>query len=131
MKTKRLKPPERQRTILSAACDLFAKNGYRGMTTQRLAKRLGISEPVIYRHFDSKKDLFERLLENVISEVKKEMLSLTSAQTNPLSALRELVAAYPRLAGQHASEFRLINRSLVEAGDEPTRKALRAHYSAY
>jgi len=60
----RLKAPERRRHILETATQLFAERGYHGLTTKDLARRLGITEPVLYQHFTSKETLW--------SEVKRQ-----------------------------------------------------------
>ena len=51
------------RRMLDCAADLFSKYGYARATTAQLAKAAGVTEPIIYRHFDSKRDLFVALIE--------------------------------------------------------------------
>ncbi|NLB97656.1 MAG: TetR/AcrR family transcriptional regulator [Armatimonadetes bacterium] len=53
-KRKRLTAEERRERILDAALELFAEKGYAATTTRELARRAGITEPVIYLHFESK-----------------------------------------------------------------------------
>ncbi|KAA0972697.1 TetR/AcrR family transcriptional regulator [Aureimonas fodinaquatilis] len=55
---------EREQHILEGAVRFFAECGFDGQTRE-LAKRLGISHAVIYRHFDSKEALIERVYEHV------------------------------------------------------------------
>lgn len=57
----RLKAPERRRHILDTAGLLFAERGFSGLTTKDLAKRLGITEPVLYQHFSSKDALWREV----------------------------------------------------------------------
>ncbi len=54
----RLKATERRSQILSVACQLVSVRGDYGVTTRDLAQRLGITEPILYRHFASKDDLW-------------------------------------------------------------------------
>ncbi len=54
----RLKAHERRQQILEVAGELFADRGFAGVTTRELAQRLGITEPILYRHFASKEDLW-------------------------------------------------------------------------
>ena len=44
--------------IMNAAKELFAANGYAAVTTKEIAKNAGISEVTLYRHFESKRNLF-------------------------------------------------------------------------
>jgi AcrR family transcriptional regulator len=43
---------------MNAAKELFAANGYAAVTTKEIAKKAGISEVTLYRHFESKRNLF-------------------------------------------------------------------------
>lgn len=54
----RLKAEDRRSQILEIASGLFAERGYHGVTTRELAQRLLITEPILYRHFSSKEDLW-------------------------------------------------------------------------
>ena len=53
----------RREVIEGAATELFAQRGYHGAAMEEIAQRSGVSVPVVYEHFDSKKDLHRRLLE--------------------------------------------------------------------
>ena len=48
----------RREEILDAAMEVFAEDGYRGASTEEIARRAGISQPYIFRLFGTKKDLF-------------------------------------------------------------------------
>ena len=57
---RRLTPDERERQILAAAIEFFAEVGFGGQTRE-LSRRLGITQPLLYRYFPSKQDLIERV----------------------------------------------------------------------
>lgn len=61
---RRLAPDERERQILEAAIDFFAEVGFGGQTRE-LSRRLGITQPLLYRYFPSKQDLIERVYRQV------------------------------------------------------------------
>jgi AcrR family transcriptional regulator len=54
----RLSSEERRQAVLEAACRVFSRSSYRGATTAEIARESGISEPILYRHFGSKRDLY-------------------------------------------------------------------------
>jgi AcrR family transcriptional regulator len=54
----RLTAEARRQAVLDTACRVFAKSSYRGATTAEIAREAGISEPILYRHFGSKRDLY-------------------------------------------------------------------------
>jgi AcrR family transcriptional regulator len=62
MKT-RMKSDERRAAIVRYAARLFAEKGFRGTTTRELAAGLGVTEPVLYQHFRTKKDLYSAIIE--------------------------------------------------------------------
>lgn len=79
----RLNATERRQTIMDAAVTLFAEKGFRGTTTREIAQAVGVSEPVLYEHFPSKRDLYAAILEAKSSE--------------GLARLREISARYLEL----------------------------------
>jgi len=58
----RLPAGERRETILAAAAGLFAARGYEGASLDEVAGAAGVTKPILYRHFDSKQDLYLALL---------------------------------------------------------------------
>jgi TetR/AcrR family transcriptional regulator len=54
----RLTAEARRQVVLDTACRVFSKSSYRGATTAEIAREAGISEPILYRHFGSKRDLY-------------------------------------------------------------------------
>ena len=54
----RLTAEARRQAVLDTAGRVFAKTSYRGATTAEIAREAGISEPILYRHFGSKRDLY-------------------------------------------------------------------------
>ena len=62
---KRLKAAERKASILAVAKVLFADRGYHGVSIDDIARRLGVSPAVLYRHFPSKEALYEAVLGDI------------------------------------------------------------------
>jgi AcrR family transcriptional regulator len=54
----RLTAEARRQAVLDTACHVFSESSYRGATTAEIAREAGISEPILYRHFGSKRDLY-------------------------------------------------------------------------
>lgn len=65
---------ERRAAIIVAAIDLFARKGFRGTTTREIAAAVGVSEPVIYQHFATKRDLYTAIVDHMIAELAAEAL---------------------------------------------------------
>ena len=62
MKT-RMRGAERHAAIVGSASQLFAEKGFRGTTTRELASALGVTEPVLYQHFRTKRELYDAIIE--------------------------------------------------------------------
>jgi len=62
MKT-RMRGEERHAAIVRCAIRLFAEKGFRGATTRELAASVGVTEPVLYQHFETKRDLYAAIIE--------------------------------------------------------------------
>ena len=60
----RLPAAERRQAIVDAAVKVFVGGSYRGSTTAEIAREAGISEPILYRHFASKRDLYLACLDS-------------------------------------------------------------------
>jgi AcrR family transcriptional regulator len=59
----RMKGDERRAAIVETAIHLFAEKGFRGATTRELAAAAGVTEPILYRHFRTKRDLYTAIIE--------------------------------------------------------------------
>lgn len=59
---------ERRAAIVQAAIRRFAMHGFRGTTTRELAAAAGVSEPVLYQHFATKRDLYTAIVDQLIAQ---------------------------------------------------------------
>lgn len=71
----RLSSSERRAAIVSAAVELFAQRGFRGTTTRELASAVGVSEPVLYQHFATKRDLYNAIIDHMIEQVSDDFVA--------------------------------------------------------
>ena len=56
--------------VVETACRVFAKSSYRGSTTAQIARETGVTEPVLYRHFASKRELYLACLDAVWDQLR-------------------------------------------------------------
>ena len=59
----RLPAAERREQLLSVAMDVFAREGYHQTSMNDVAEAAGITKPVLYQHFSSKRELYLALIE--------------------------------------------------------------------
>src|SRR5207302_6261469 len=124
----RMGKAERKRQLLAHAKQLFVTNGYHATTTQKIAEAAGITEPVLYRHFDSKKALFLEVLEEIRAATLQRWHTETADLTDPLAKLHAIADMYLGSTRVHAVEFRIMHRTLVECDDEEIVALLRSFY---
>ncbi len=90
----RLPAAERRLALLEAACRVFAQAGYRGATTAEIAAASGISEPILYRHFGSKRELYAACLETFWAEFELE--AAEALESDPTGCLGRVSQAFMR-----------------------------------
>ena len=126
--TPRLTKAERKRQLLAHAKNLFVTQGYHATTTEKIALAAGVSEPVLYRHFESKKTLFLEVLEEIRAATLERWHAETSSVPDPLAKLHAIADMYLGSTREHAVEYRIMHRTLVETDDEEIVALLRSFY---
>src|SRR5947209_19037434 len=112
--TTRMGKADRKRQLLVHAKQLFVTLGYQQTTTEKIARAAGVSEPVLYRHFESKKTLFLEVLREVREATLTRWHTHTAALTDPLAKLHAIIDMYLGTTREHALEFRIMHRTLIE-----------------
>ncbi len=54
---------ERRQQILMTAVELFSQRGFKGTTTKEIARAAGVSEAMVFRHFENKDALYDAILD--------------------------------------------------------------------
>ena len=75
----RMNSAERRAAIVREAVKLFAERGFRGTTTRELAAAVGVTEPVLYEHFRTKRELYEAIVEVKSCEGPERLAALAGA----------------------------------------------------
>jgi len=66
------KMPAGKKKTLSAAVELFSRQGYNGTSTAQIAEKASISQATIFKYFKTKEQLLSEIIEPLIPELKKE-----------------------------------------------------------
>ncbi len=64
---------DRRQAIIDAAVKLFSEKGFKGVTTRELAAAVGVSEPVLYHHFATKRDLYTAIIDTKSQEGQEKV----------------------------------------------------------
>lgn len=126
----RMRSEERRKQLLEVSAELFAQGGYRGTTTAELARAACVTEPILYRHFDNKLDLFVTLVEEIGKEVISSWEESLIGIQNADQRLTALLAGIPATQDRGFMVYRVIFQAMTEIGRNPEiAKPLRKHLS--
>jgi len=136
----RLPASERRAAVVDTACQVFARYSYRGATTAEIAREAGITEPILYRHFDSKQALYFACIDEAWAHVRRASEDAMEAEDDPRAWMAALAraffefgeqrspVAFSASAARRARFASLWLQALTESGDEPeVRRFLRRH----
>jgi AcrR family transcriptional regulator len=125
----RLPAEKRRAQLLDTAAKVFAARGYNGATTAELAKAAGITEPIIYRHFKGKKEMFIALVERTGQQTIRDWEDSLRDFTDPAARISRLISANPMVAMRGRTPYRVIVQAMMEVEDADIREALAEHVS--
>jgi TetR/AcrR family transcriptional regulator len=122
----RLPAEERKAAVLECACGIFSAGSYRGTTTAEIAREAGVTEPVLYRHFASKRDLYLAVLEESWRRLKALWERVVAEEPDPRLWVGAMGRAYLESKDSKVLCAELWIQALTEASDDPEiRKLLR------
>jgi AcrR family transcriptional regulator len=108
---------DRREAIIDAASALFARKGFHGTSTADIAAAAGCSEPMIYKHFASKHELFAACLESGGWAVKERVLDALEAADDPLETL--LTISRTLMSEPRWAELQRMRALAVTLTDDP------------
>jgi AcrR family transcriptional regulator len=124
----RMRKADRKTQLLAQAKHLFVTLGYHCTTTEKIAQAARVTEPVLYRHFESKKALFLEVLQEIREATLNRWDAEIGVLPDPLVKLRAIAQMYLGTTREHALEFRVIHRTLLETDDQEIAGFLRSFY---
>jgi AcrR family transcriptional regulator len=130
-RARRLPAEKRKRQIIDSARAVFASQSYANVGTADLARAAGISEPALYRHFASKKDLFVATLRATGPRLLQIWEEIACDYEDPLETLRAIGVYYYDHLESHSASMKLQFRALSEADDPDIRSALHDNFEAF
>jgi AcrR family transcriptional regulator len=124
----RLPAAERRQALIDTALAIFSARSYRGVTTAEIAREAGVSEPVLYRHFASKRDLYLACLEEAWQRLRRTWEEAVGSSDEPaewIPRMASAATAKDQLKGLLANFW---IQAITEAADDAAiRDYLRRH----
>lgn len=91
----------RERQVLAVAEDLFAEVGFAGASMDEVARRVGVSKPVVYGLIGSKEQLYQRCVERQAQTLASRIAVAVQSETAPEAQLRAGALAFFVFVGEH------------------------------
>jgi AcrR family transcriptional regulator len=125
---RRLPAAERRQALIETAISVFSDGSYRGTTTAEIARAAGVSEPILYRHFSSKRELYLAALDHVWRRARESWEEALASTGNVAEAFAAMGAGHVSV---HDCKFQMAElwvQALGEAAeDTELRRHLRRH----
>jgi AcrR family transcriptional regulator len=123
-KRRRLPRSRRRALVLDAGLEVFSSCGYDGAAMEAIAARAGVSKPVLYDHFDSKRELYKAVLAEQVGLLRSSVLPPAEATPgSPERRFRDSALATLRFARENSRGWRLLFQEPV--GDEEINRYFR------
>jgi AcrR family transcriptional regulator len=109
-------PEPRREQVLRVAEALFARAGYRGVGLREIAAQVGIRAPSLFKHFESKDELYNAVLVNIFARLD-EVATRLAGETPFAVRLGEFIDGYIDLVANDPHVVPLLFRELMERSD--------------
>lgn len=128
MPAARLSADERRASLLECACTVFGRGSYRGTTTAELSAAAGVTEPILYRHFESKRALYLACLTECWERVRAVWDEAVAAEPDPGQWVAEMGRAFLEAKEARPAISNMWVQALAEAvEDEQIAAFMGAH----
>ena len=114
----RLPAARRRRQLLDVAVDVFAERGFHSTSMDEVAEAAGVTKPVLYQHFDSKRELYLELLDDVGNHLVAAVTTAVAGASGPRQQVEAGFVAYFDFVTQQTNAFRLLFGSNARRDEE-------------
>jgi AcrR family transcriptional regulator len=110
-----MRAPERRAQLLDVARKVFGNSGFHAVSMEDVAKEAGITKPILYDHFSSKKDLYLALLDEDLADLHDKVKEALDSPVGNRERIRASFQAYFDFVDEQADGFRLLMQETVGA----------------
>jgi AcrR family transcriptional regulator len=125
----RLKAAQRREQLIEVATKIFAKWGYNAATTASIAEAAGVTEPILYRHFSSKQEMFVAITREMSHQTLRDWQSLIGSLQSPVEQIRRIAREFPNHIRQNEDAYHVLHGALATSNDRKVLAVMKEHYS--
>ncbi len=122
----RLPAAARRQQLLDTALATFARLGYHDASMNDIAEAAGVTKPVLYQHFGSKRELFLEVLSDVAGAMRRTVRAATSSADGPHQQVQLGFAAWFLWVDDHRDGFNVLFSGEVRRDPEFAEEAAKA-----
>ena len=104
----RMPAAERREQLLRTAVGVFAQHGYHATSMNDVAEAAGVTKPVLYQHFSSKRELFIELLDDIGADLRETIAKATADAAGPRQQIEQGFRAYFSFVEGSTDAFRVL-----------------------
>ncbi len=104
----RLPAPRRRQQLLDVALQVFGEHGFHPASMNDVAEAAGVTKPVLYQHFRSKRELYKQVLTDVGQQLLDAITKATAAARSPHEQVELGFVAYFRFVEGNEAAFRVL-----------------------
>ena len=110
-----MRAPERRAQLLDVARRVFGNSGFHAASMETVAREAGVTKPILYDHFPSKKDLYLALLDADLGALHEDVRAALDSPLGNRERIRASFQAYFDFVDGHGEGFRLLMQETVSA----------------
>ena len=114
----------RKEQIIATALQIISEGGTKQLTMMRIARKIGITDAALYRHFKSKHELMHEMIRSTGRDLNAAISHAAAGADDPLKKLKKILQAHLDYLEQHRGIPRLVFSEAVHQHDPVLRKAV-------
>jgi AcrR family transcriptional regulator len=100
--------------VVDAAAALIAESGPRALTLRAIARRVGVTAPAIYAHFESLDDVLKAVVDSMFDALVDHLREAGAGQNDPVNRLRAYCHAYVSFGRDRPLQYAILFSRAVE-----------------
>ena len=128
---KHLPAAERRAVTVETVIALAGEQNPSDITTEAIARRMGLTQGALFRHFSSKEAILQAVMEWVADRLLARIDLAVLAETSPLAALEKMFMAHVAFVAEHPGIPRLLFGELQRGEETPAKRMVLELISRY
>lgn len=118
----RLSTQERQQQAVAVVTELVSELSPGEITTTDVARRMGVTQGALFRHFPSKDALWEAVMQHVRRQMLARLQQIRAEQPDPMATLQAMFLAHAEFAALHPGVPRMLFGQMQHSGHGPAKR---------